>query len=122
MSASKTRSPSSTKKTSSRSSDGSGRTAHKPLKPFSVDHFRQYAGLMMLDSGDFWDAEDFQLEIARDLFSGVPEVWAIVGEGNAKTTLFSGLGLYYGDYTETAEVLMAAASRDQAGLLFSQAA
>ena len=77
---------------------------------------------MVLDTGEYWAAEDFQLEIAEDLFSGVPEVWVVIPEGNAKTTLMSGLGLYHGDFTPTAEVLLAAASRDQAGLLFSQAA
>lgn len=77
---------------------------------------------MVLDSGEFWEPEPFQLEVAADVFAGVPEVWMIVPEGNGKTTLMSALALYHGDYTDTAMVLMAAASRDQAGLLFSQAA
>lgn len=91
-------------------------------KPFTVDHFRAYARNLVLDNGNDWDPEDFQLEVAADIFAGVPEVWMIVPEGNAKTTLMSGLALYHGDYTPTATVLMAAASRDQAGLLFDQAA
>lgn len=98
------------------------RTAHRPLEPFTVDHFRRYASLMVLDNGDRWLVEDFQLEIVADVFSGVDEVWVVIPEGNAKTTLMSGVALYHGDYTPTAEVLMAAASRDQAGLLFNQAA
>lgn len=77
---------------------------------------------MVLDSGEFWEPEDFQVEIVADIFSGVDEFWVVIPEGNAKTTLMSGVGLYHGDYRPTAEVLMAAASRDQAGLLFSQAA
>jgi phage terminase large subunit-like protein len=92
------------------------------LKPFTVDHFRRYAQLMVLDSGDYWRPEDFQLEVAEDLFAGNDEVWVLIAEGNAKTTLSSGLALYHGDYTLSAEVLLAAASRDQAGLLFGQAA
>jgi phage terminase large subunit-like protein len=76
---------------------------------------------MVLDSGELWDPEPFQLEIARTS-SGFDEVWVVIPEGNAKTTLMSGIGLYHGDYTPTAEVLLAAASRDQAGLLFGQAA
>jgi phage terminase large subunit-like protein len=98
------------------------RTARKPLKPFTTDHFRKYARLMVLDSGDYWTVEPFQLEIAADIFEGHDEVWVLIPEGNAKTTLMSGLGLYHGDYTLSAEVLLAAASRDQAGLLFNQAA
>lgn len=77
---------------------------------------------MVLDSGDYWVPEGFQDEIAEDVFSGVDEFWVVIPEGNAKTTLMSGIGLYHGDYTQSAEVLMAAASRDQAGLLFNQAA
>jgi phage terminase large subunit-like protein len=105
------------------SSAGRGnRTARKPLRPFTVDHWRRYAGLMVLDTGDCWVPEDFQCEIASDIFSGVDETWVVIPEGNAKTTLMSGVSLYHGDYRPTAEVLLAAASRDQAGLLFSQAA
>lgn len=92
------------------------------LRPFSVDHFREYARLMVLDTGRCWEPEEFQLAVLEDVFAGVPEVWMLVPEGNAKTTLMSGLALYHGDYTQTAEVLLAAASRDQAGLLFNQAA
>src|SRR3954454_25064322 len=98
------------------------RTARKPLVPFTVDHFRKYASLLVLDNGDHWTLEPFQAEIASDIFAGNDEVWAILPEGSAKTTLMSGIGLYHGDYTLSAEVLLAAASRDQAGLLFSQAA
>jgi phage terminase large subunit-like protein len=88
----------------------------------TVDHWVRYAGLMVLDSGDFWVPEPFQREIVADVLSGVEEFWVVIPEGNAKTTLMAGVALYHGDYTPTAEVLMAAASRDQAGLLFNQAA
>jgi phage terminase large subunit-like protein len=64
--------------------------------------------------------EGFQNEFVEDLFSGVPEIWLIVPEGNGKTTLLSGVALYHGDYTPDAAVLMAASSRDQCGLLLSQ--
>jgi phage terminase large subunit-like protein len=98
------------------------RGPHKPLKPFTVDHFRQYARLMILDNGEYWDPEPFQLEIMEDILSGIDEFWVVVPEGNAKTTLMAGAACYHGDYTPTAEVLLAASSRDQAGLLFNQAA
>lgn len=73
-----------------------------------------------MDNGDYWTPEPFQLEFVADLFSGVPEIWLIVPEGNGKTTLLSGVALYHGDYTQDAAVLMAASSRDQCGLLLSQ--
>jgi phage terminase large subunit-like protein len=100
----------------------SGRTAHKPLRPFTVDHFRKYALEQVLDNGERWDPEDFQLFVVEDVFAGVPEVWMVVPEGNGKTTLMGGFALYHADFTETAAVLMAAASRDQCGLLLGQAA
>lgn len=98
------------------------RTAHKPVRPFTVDHWRRYSRLMVLDNGAQWEPEEFQVEFARDVFSGVPEVWLIVPEGNGKTTLLSGIALYHADFTPDAAVPMAAASRDQCGLLLSQAA
>jgi phage terminase large subunit-like protein len=76
---------------------------------------------MVLDNGERWTPEPFQCDFAADLFAGVPELWLVVPEGNGKTTLLSGLALYHGDYTEDAAVLMAASSRDQCGLLLSQA-
>lgn len=86
----------------------------------TVDHWRKYAGLLVLDNGEYWTPEDFQNEFVADLFSGIPEIWLIVPEGNGKTTLLSGVALYHGDHTEDAAVLMAASSRDQCGLLLSQ--
>jgi phage terminase large subunit-like protein len=77
---------------------------------------------MVLDSGEFWEPESFQLWIVQDIFAGFDEILVTIPEGNGKTTLMSGVALYHGDYTPTAEVLLAAASRDQAGLLFGQAA
>lgn len=56
------------------------------------------------------------------MFAGHPENWMVVPEGNGKTTLMGGLALYHADHTPTAAVLMAAASRDQCGLLLGQAA
>lgn len=91
-------------------------------RPFTVDHFRRYAALMRLDSGENWDVEDFQLMVLEDVFAGAPEVWVVVPEGNGKTTLMGGFALYHADYTPQASVLMAAASRDQCGLLLGQAA
>jgi hypothetical protein len=62
----------------------------KRYKPFTVDHFREYARLMILDSGDPWDPEPFQLEVMEDVLSGVDEFWVVIPEGNAKTTLMAG--------------------------------
>lgn len=98
------------------------RTAHKPLEPFTVDHFRRYARLLVLDDGSTWEPEDFQLAFVEDLFAGYREVWLIVPEGNGKTTLLGGVALYHGDYTPDAMVPIGASSRDQCEVLHGQAA
>jgi phage terminase large subunit-like protein len=51
----------------------------------------------------------------------VPECWLIIPEGNAKTTLFAGLGLYHIEHARSANVPVAASSRDQVGILYDQA-
>jgi phage terminase large subunit-like protein len=106
--------------TASRSSTSSQR-AVKP-EPFSVEHFAAYARLLVLDNGEQWEPEPFQLEIVADLFSDFVAVWTIIPEANGKTTLYGGLGLYWADFVPAAEVLLAAASRQQAELMYSQAA
>jgi phage terminase large subunit-like protein len=77
---------------------------------------------MVLDNGANWLLEDFQAWVAEDVFAGIPEVWAVIPEGNAKTTLLAGVNLYFADFKQTARCLVAAASREQAGILFDQAA
>lgn len=77
---------------------------------------------MVLDTGDYWVPELFQDEIVEDIFSGVPEMMVVIPEGNAKTTLLGGVNLYFADFKPTANCLVAAASREQAEILFSQAA
>lgn len=77
---------------------------------------------MVLDNGRQWEPEDFQLEVVEDLFSDFVAVWEVIPEANGKTTLMGGVGLYFADFTVTAEVLLAAAAREQAELMYSQAA
>jgi phage terminase large subunit-like protein len=68
-----------------------------------------YAGRLVLDTGEPWpiDDDEWMLEVVDDIFAGYREVWLLVPEGNAKTTLMAAVG---------------AASRDQAEILFGQAA
>lgn len=96
----------------------------KPLKPFTLDHWRKYAGRLVLDTGEPWPVDDdpWMLEIVKDLFSGFREMWVLVPEGNAKTTLFAGVGLYGADFSRSPWIPIGAASRDQAEILFGQAA
>lgn len=91
------------------------------LEPFTLPHFKAYTKLMLLDTGNQWILEPFQEEIASDIFSGNPETWVLIPEGNAKTTMMAGFGLYHLDFTDFAACNLAASSRDQAGILFEQA-
>jgi phage terminase large subunit-like protein len=104
------------------------RTAHTarapiraPALPFTLPHFRAWASDLILDTGESWHPEDFQEAFADELFSGVPEVWLVVPEGNGKTTLLAGLALYHCEFRPFAVVPMAAASREQAEIMYRQA-
>jgi phage terminase large subunit-like protein len=92
-----------------------------PALPFTLPHFRAWASDLILDTGDSWHPEPFQEEFAADLFSGIPECWLIVPEGNGKTTLLAGLALYHCEFRPFAVVPVAAASREQAEIMYRQA-
>lgn len=102
------------------------------LRPFSVDHFAAYTANLVLDNGSFWELEDFQAAIAEPVLDAVRwrledkdtggyEIWGILPEGNAKTTLMAGLALYLADFTVTPWIPIGASSRDQASILAGQA-
>jgi len=105
------------------SSSPTTRGRKKPgRKAFTVDHFRAYAELLVLDTNERWPIRDFQLEIAESFFADFKEIWAIIPEGNAKTTLMAGIALYGADFAPSPWIPIAASSRDQAEIMFGQAA
>jgi phage terminase large subunit-like protein len=89
-------------------------------RPFTLPHFRAWAGRLTLDTGSPWVLEPFQSAWVRDHFSGVPQCWLVVPEGNAKTTLLAGLALYHCEHRPHASVPIAASSREQAEILYRQ--
>lgn len=91
------------------------------LDAFTREHFRIWALELDLDSGDPWEVEPFFLDFAEDYFTGVPEAWLIVGEGNTKTTSLAGLALYLLEHRRRAAIPWAASSRDQAEIGYRQA-
>jgi phage terminase large subunit-like protein len=91
-------------------------------KPFTPEHFKAWAHDLILDSGEPWEVEDFQLDFLADVFHGYSECWLVVPEGNAKTTLVAGLVLYHIEFAPNADVTVAASSRDQAEILYRAAA
>src|SRR6266566_20349 len=90
--------------------------------PFTLDHFRGWAAGLVLDSGEPWTLEPFQEQFVEDVFTGKPACWLVIPQGNGKTTLVAGLALYKLEFTEFGHIPVAAASRDQAGLIYGQAA
>jgi len=107
--------------TSPRSAGRRDRTAHRPLAPFTADHFRLYARQLVLDNGDRWEPEDWQVDVALDIFDpGTREVWLIVPQGNGKTTLMGGVALYHADFTPSPWVPIAASSAKQARILYTR--
>jgi phage terminase large subunit-like protein len=87
-----------------------------------VAHFREFCERLVLDNGAHWRLEPFQVEIVKPILTGTRETWAILPQGNGKTTLIAGMALYHAAYTDQPWVPIGAASRDQAAILFGQAA
>lgn len=97
-------------------------TSLASLTPFTPEHFALWATGLILDSGESWVVEPFQLAFLADVFAGVPECWLIIPEGNGKTTLIAGLVLYICEFSDMpSEIPVAGSSRDQAGILYKQA-
>lgn len=91
-------------------------------EPFTVEHFKAWAAHLVLDNGDAWVLEPFQLAFVADVFAGYPQCWLILPEGNGKTTLVAGLALYFCEFCPLpSEIPVAASSRDQANILYQQA-
>jgi phage terminase large subunit-like protein len=104
--------------TRSRRGDG---TAHRPLSPFTTDHFRAYSDLVVFDDGERRGLESWQFELVDDLFEGFARNLWIIPEGNGKTTLVALLGLYGADYSESPWIPIGAAGAKQARILHDQA-
>ncbi len=89
--------------------------------PFTVEHLRVYGSVAILDNDEPFVLEGFQEEIARDIFAGFRESWLVLPEGSGKTTFLALLALYFGDYTPSAMIPIAASSREQAEIMYRQA-
>jgi phage terminase large subunit-like protein len=108
-------------RTASASSTRRSSRSSAPLEPNTVEHFRAYCALLVLDNGEPFLLEDWQQDFAADFFSGTKQSWLIVPEGNGKTTFLAALALYHADYTPDAAGVIAAAAREQAELMYVQA-
>jgi phage terminase large subunit-like protein len=92
-----------------------------PNGPFTLPHFRDWATDLALDNGEPFRPEPWQESFLEDVFSGFPECWLVVPEGNGKTTLMAALALYHCEFRPMASVPVAASSREQAEIMYRQA-
>ena len=83
--------------------------------------FREFCELLPLDSGRPFIVEPFQRTLLADYFAGATETIALLGKKLGKSTLLGAVGLFTICDRDDAEVVVAAASRDQAMLIFQQA-
>lgn len=93
-------------------------------QPLTLEHFRSWASNLVLDNGEKWVLEPFQADFVADELArhGQPaEGWLVVPEGNGKSTLLAGFSLYHCIFVQDAFVPVAAASRDQAKIIYRQA-
>lgn len=96
-------------------------TPSTKAEPFTIDHFKAYSDLLVFDDGSQRGLEDWQLEIVRDIFKGYAQVWAIVPEGNGKSTMTAAIALYGADYSQSPWIPVAAYTAKQARIIFDQA-
>lgn len=85
------------------------------------DEFEEFCAELTLDSGARLLLEPFQRELLVGYFAGTRETLILLPKKNGKTTLLGALALFHLLVTADAECVVAAASRDQATILYDQA-
>jgi phage terminase large subunit-like protein len=88
----------------------------------SLDAFTGFCSELTLDSGRPMRLEPFQRTILADHFEGTTETLVLIPKKAGKSTLLAALSLFHLLTTVDAECVIAAASRDQATILYDQAA
>jgi phage terminase large subunit-like protein len=83
--------------------------------------FERFCGWLITDRGTPFELEEWQREVLLDYFNGAQESVILIGKGNGKTTLFGALSLFHLLTVPDADAYIAAASRDQASLMYRHA-
>jgi phage terminase large subunit-like protein len=87
-----------------------------------LERFGRFCAALMLDSGGPMELEPFQHEMLAGYFAGSVETLILIPKKNGKSTLLGALALFHLIITPDAECVIGAASRDQATILYDQAA
>jgi phage terminase large subunit-like protein len=75
---------------------------------------------LRLEDGRPLIVEDFQKQMLRDYFAGTTETVILVPKKNSKSTSAAAVALFHLVTTPDAECVVVAASREQAGILFTR--
>jgi phage terminase large subunit-like protein len=87
-----------------------------------LEAFARFCRALRLESGRRMSLEDFQRTMLGDFFRGTDESLILIPKKNGKSTVLAALALFHLVTTPDAECLLGAASRDQATILYDQAA
>lgn len=93
---------------------------HSP--EYTLGGFKRFCAALTLENGKAMTVEPFQAEMLSDHFNGAMEELVIISKKNGKSTLLAALSLFHLVVTLDAECVVGAASRDQATILYDQAA
>ena len=99
----------------------SSQSAAQPAPP-ELEAFARFCAALELDNGEAMLLEPFQREMLTGLFGTAVETVALIPKKNGKSTTLASLALFHLATTPDAECVIAAASRDQATILYDQAA
>jgi len=87
-----------------------------------LEAFARFCLSLRLESGRPMELEPFQRRLLADYFDGVRETLVLISKKNGKTTLLAALALFHLCSRPDAECVIGATSREQASILFLQAA
>ena len=87
-----------------------------------LERFGRFCSALVLEDGRAMELEPFQRDMLAHYFDGSAETLILIPKKNGKSTLLGALALYHLISTPDAECVIGAASRDQATILYDQAA
>lgn len=90
--------------------------------PAELEIFGRFCANLRLEDGRALVLEEFQRVMLARYFGGAIETLIVIPKKNGKSTLLAALALYHLVSTPDAECVVGAASRDQATILYDQAA
>lgn len=97
-------------------------TTGPPTASSELTDFVDFCADLVLDTGENMVLHEFQQTMLSDFFAGTTETLVLIPKKNSKSTTLAALALFHLVDRVDAECVIAAASRDQATILYDQAA